>query len=88
MRQVYRIALAACLPAAALFCVVATPSFSIAQENRIEVDVDAKYPAEAKALYLSRLKEMFGGGSGLQYDPLRDGTRGSQFDAFATCRQK
>jgi CubicO group peptidase (beta-lactamase class C family) len=70
MRQVYRIALAACLPAAALFCVVATPSFSIAQENRIEVDVDAKYPAEAKALYLSRLKEMFGGGSGLQYDPL------------------
>lgn len=74
MRQLCRFAFAFGFPVLALMSVTATTNV-IAQENAT-VDVDAKYPPEAKALYLSRLSAMFGGSGGqnggLSYDVLED----------------
>lgn len=74
MKQVCRYALAFSFPIIALLSV--TNVTSVVAQDSAAVDVDAKYPPEAKALYLSRLNAMFGGSGGqnggLRYDVLED----------------
>ncbi|MBT4741061.1 MAG: serine hydrolase [Rhodospirillaceae bacterium] len=76
MRHVFRVTLAAALPVMAFLIATSPADIAGAQESAAEVDVDAKYPPEAKALYLSRLNAMFGGSGGqnggLRYDTLED----------------
>ncbi len=74
MKQVFRYALAFSLPIIALLGV--TNATRVVAQDSATIDVDAKYPPEAKALYLKRLDAMFGGSGGqnggLRYDVLED----------------